>query len=103
MNGQQEFYGMQKKTLTLADTTQNDYLQCLHKSASRLCWSGVIFCKDAYKPPEGQTKGQDCQLYRWAGFFGELLVCFAVKPSQISWSSDYSTLIDKSSGWIGMT
>ena len=25
---------------------------------------------------------------RWAGFFGEFLVCFATKPSPISWSSD---------------
>ena len=42
---------------------------------------------------------------RWAGSFGELLVCFAAKPSLISWSSDYSILIEKSSGWsnTGMT
>ena len=24
---------------------------------------------------------------RWAGFFGELLVCFVAKPSPISWST----------------
>ena len=35
---------------------------------------------------------------RWAGPFGKLLVCFAAKPLSISWSHDYSTLIEKSSG-----
>ena len=42
---------------------------------------------------------------RWAGFFLRAVSVFVAKPLPISWSSDYSTLIEKSSGWssISMT
>ena len=86
-------------TKILTDVTQKRlhvYGVCINLQAD---FVGVAssFCKDMYTSRLKVKKKAKIINCRWAGSFEELLVFFAAKLSSISWSCDYSTLIEKSS------
>ena len=72
---------------------KNDYLQRVHNLQADLVGMVSFFARICTSHLKVKQKANIVNC-RWASFFGDLLVCFAVKPLPISWSSDCSTLIE---------